>query len=159
MLKSSFLEVFPSFFISLLSFWQWNVPISMCWISVAAPALKTNPFLQGHLPTSVSPHGLQFKNAFCNYNSWHICELLNSCFSFSLLTKIKCCLLNCKSFNFWPWCFGWFVICMSSVPPFNLWVKTDFHWILLLTLKSSPWALGFLNLLLILSETSSWNIF
>lgn len=80
----------------------------MCCIAVAVLALKTNPFLQSYLPTSVSPDGLQFKNAFCNYNIWHICELPNSYFSFSPCIKIKCCLLNCKSFNLWPLhlCFG-----------------------------------------------------
>lgn len=115
-LKSSFLEVFPSFFISLeylilalfdseIFTFKW---LLMCCIAVAVLALKTNPFLQSYLPTSVSPDGLQFKNAFCNYNIWHICELPNSYFSFSPCIKIKCCLLNCKSFNLWPLhlCFG-----------------------------------------------------
>lgn len=143
-LKSSYLEVFPSFPISLESLIL-NLFLTLEYIyismtidtlhfsSYAVFVFKTNAFLQSYISTSVTPCGLQFKNAFCSYNICHMCKFLNFCFSLLLMKllppiEIKCCLLNCMSFSLGPLYlgFGQFMYLYEPYvsPQHHLWGKT-----------------------------------
>lgn len=127
----------------------------------ATLVLKPKAFLQSYLPTSVSPNGLQFKTAFCNYNICYICKFLNSYFSLLLLKflpliKIKCCLLNCTDFNLRPLylCFRYLCICMSSIflPIFGVELRCSLNFVT--GCQEQPLNSGFLSLFLIISENN-----
>lgn len=151
----------PLNLLSSNSFWQWNIfkfegKLMHCFSSYAVLVLKRNAFLQSSVSASVTSNGLQFQNAFCNYNICHVCKFLNFSFSvllmnFFCLIKIKCCLLSCIDFILRYLCLSLdsLYVCVSSASlPSPLPFGIKLCWILLLTVKSSPWTLDFFKFII-----------